>query len=289
MGDSCCITPAKLQKKVLNKYPNHNIFTIFAGVKTIEIKNLCVGHIHAGMVAQDLCASADSGKLTCLLGRNGIGKSTLLKTISGFLPKMAGQVFLDGKEISTLTSAQRARLVSVVLSSAPAVSGLRVSEVVALGRTPFTGFWGFAGKTDKLCTAQAMQMTGIDGLANRYMNTLSDGERQKVMLAKALAQQTPIILLDEPTAYLDYPSKIEAMLLLRSLARQEGKTVLMSTHDVGLALQLADDIWLLAEDGKLHTGEPQKMVLDESFRHFIEQTPQIKLDADTLSIHISPQ
>ena len=109
------------------------------------------------------------------------------------------------------------------------------------------------------------------------------------MLAKALAQQTPIILLDEPTAYLDYPSKIEAMLLLRTLARKEGKTVLMSTHDVGLALQLADDIWLLAEDGKLHTGEPKKMVLDENFRHFIEQTPQIKLDADTLSIHISAQ
>ena len=274
---------------MLNTCPNHNIFTIFAGVKTIEIEGLCVGHIHAGMVAQNLCAAADSGRLTCLLGRNGIGKSTLLKTISGFLPKMAGHIFLAGKEIGTLSNAQRARMVSVVLSSAPAASGLKVSEVVALGRTPFTGFWGFAHKTDKLCTAQAMQMTGVDHLADRYMNTLSDGERQKVMLAKALAQQTPIILLDEPTAYLDYPSKIEAMLLLRTLARKEGKTVLMSTHDVGLALQLADDIWLLAEDGKLHTGEPQKMVLDENFRHFIEQTPQIKLDADTLSIHISAQ
>ena len=245
--------------------------------RTDSIKEYLLKLIKGKLLYDDFIALHDisfdvkRGEIFGLVGLNGAGKSTLLKTISGFLPKMAGHIFLAGKEIDTLSNAQRARMVSVVLSSAPAASGLKVSEVVALGRTPFTGFWGFAHKTDKLCTAQAMQMTGVDHLADRYMNTLSDGERQKVMLAKALAQQTPIILLDEPTAYLDYPSKIEAMLLLRTLARKEGKTVLMSTHDVGLALQLADDIWLLAEDGKLHTGEPKKMVLDENFRHFIDE------------------
>ncbi len=141
-----------------------------------------------------------SGELTCLIGSNGIGKSTLLKTLTGFLPKLDGRLLLDGREIDGLTTRERSKLISIVLTYKPDVQNLSVTEMVGMGRMPYTGFWGKLGVEDQTIVAQSIEMVGITKLKDRMIQTLSDGERQKVMIAKALAQQTPIILLDEPTA-----------------------------------------------------------------------------------------
>lgn len=200
-------------------------------------------------VASGLAATFAAGRLSCLIGRNGVGKSTLLRVIAGTLQPLAGGVTIDGHDIGDLTRRQRARLVSVVLTERPDVRNITVREMVAMGRQPHTGFFGRLRDDDQRAVDEALRLTGTDALCGRMVQTLSDGEWQKTMLAKAIAQHTPVILLDEPTAFLDHPSKEEALRLLRSLAHDTGKTVLLSTHDLELAARLADDIWALAPDG----------------------------------------
>lgn len=185
--------------------------------------------------------------MTCILGPNGAGKSTLLRTLCGFQPALGGSASIEGTDISQLSPAQMARKVSVVLTYRPDTPSLTAEEMVAMGRAPYTGFWGTIHSADKLVVEQAMHTVGITSLASRRMGTLSDGELQKVMIAKALAQQTPVILLDEPTAFLDYASKVQVMKTLSSLAHQEGKTILMSTHDMELAARLADNLLEIKE------------------------------------------
>ena len=185
--------------------------------------------------------------MTCILGPNGAGKSTLLRTLCGFQPALGGSASIEGTDISQLSPAQMARKVSVVLTYRPDTPSLTAEEMVAMGRAPYTGFWGTIHSADKKVVEQAMHTVGITSLASRRMGTLSDGELQKVMIAKALAQQTPVILLDEPTAFLDYASKVQVMKTLSSLAHQEGKTILMSTHDMELAARLADNLLEIKE------------------------------------------
>ena len=152
---------------------------------------------------------------------------------------MAGEVWIAGKRLSDYADKELARLIGIVLTERCEVTNLSVEELVGLGRSPYTGFWGTLGKEDKRIVSEAIQQVGIAGLSDRMIHTLSDGERQKVMIAKVLAQQTPVILLDEPTAFLDFPSKVEMMRLLRTLAHGLDKTVFLSTHDLELALQIA--------------------------------------------------
>lgn len=185
-----------------------------------------------------------------MLGPNGVGKSTLLKTVAGFLPPLAGGVTILGKPVGDYTQRQLSLVVSVVLTGRSDVRNLTVDELVALGRSPHTGFWGRLGDADRHVVARAMRIVGIGQLAGRMVQTLSDGEMQKVMIAKALAQQTPIILLDEPTAFLDFGSKVETMRLLAGLAHREGKTIILSTHDLQLAARFADSL-LQASGGSL--------------------------------------
>lgn len=207
----------------------------------ITTNRLTVGY-RGHRVVEDISLSLPCGRLVCLLGPNGVGKSTLLRTLCGFQPPIAGTVTISGSDITTMSAAEVARLVSVVLTDRPLTPSLTAAEMVGMGRAPYTGFWGMLSDEDRRLVSEAMQTVGIAPLATRRMGRLSDGERQKVMIAKALAQHTPVIVLDEPTAFLDYPSKVAVMKTLARLAHDEGKTILMSTHDLELAAQLGDEL-----------------------------------------------
>lgn len=207
----------------------------------ITTNRLTVGY-RGHRVVEDISLSLPCGRLVCLLGPNGAGKSTLLRTLCGFQPPIEGTVTISGSDITTMSAAEVARLVSVVLTDRPLTPSLTAAEMVSMGRAPYTGFWGRLSDDDRRLVSEAMQTVGIDSLATRRMGRLSDGERQKVMIAKALAQHTPVIVLDEPTAFLDYPSKVAVMKTLARLAHDEGKTILMSTHDLELAAQLGDEL-----------------------------------------------
>lgn len=207
----------------------------------ITTNRLTVGY-RGHRVVEDISLSLPCGRLVCLLGPNGAGKSTLLRTLCGFQPPIEGTVTISGSDITTMSAAEVARLVSVVLTDRPLTPSLTAREMVGMGRAPYTGFWGRLSDDDRRLVSEAMQTVGMAPLATRRMGQLSDGERQKVMIAKALAQHTPVIVLDEPTAFLDYPSKVAVMKTLARLAHDEGKTILMSTHDLELAAQLGDEL-----------------------------------------------
>lgn len=220
------------------------------------------------VVAEDLSLSLRQGELVCLLGPNGSGKSTLMRTLAGVQKALGGQVMLDGREIGRMSPKEMARKLSLVLTDRVATGNLNVYALVALGRYPYTGWMGKLSDRDEAIVQQAIEITGTRRFASRHISDLSDGERQKVMIARALAQDTPVIMLDEPTAHLDLPNRIEVMRLLKQLARKEGKAVVMSTHELDLALQAADRIWLMGapdrETGpaEMVSGMPEELVLD---------------------------
>lgn len=217
----------------------------------ITLKNLVVGYPdgrHTRQLNHAANEEARDGMLTCLIGANGAGKSTLLRTIAGFQLPLEGTVLLGGDDVRALSPRQRAERMAVVLTDRPDVMCTTVWEMVATGRAPFTGFWGRLSGKDRNIVTRSLRLVGIEWMADRTVASLSDGERQKVMIAKALAQQTPIILLDEPTAFLDYPSRVEVMQLLLNIAHEEHKTVLLSTHDLDLALHTADRLWLFEKE-----------------------------------------
>lgn len=239
--------------------------------ETIHIEKLSIGYPSKGdvkVVASDICAGINSGELTCLLGANGVGKSTLLRTLSAFQPKLSGEIRIQGKEIGSYTDKQLSKVISVVLTEKCDIRNMTSVELIGLGRSPYTGFWGTLSKEDKEVVDHAINLVGISHLAHRMVHTLSDGERQKVMIAKALAQETPVIFLDEPTAFLDFPSKVEMMQLLHQLSRQTDKTIFLSTHDLELALQIADKIWLMDKANGVTIGTPEDLSLDGTLSSF---------------------
>jgi iron complex transport system ATP-binding protein len=254
---------------------------------TISLEHLAIGYATkrgVKTVAGDLSASIRPGRLTCLLGANGIGKSTLLRTLAAFQPKLGGRIIVGDKDIEHFTDRQLSRTIGVVLTEKPDVRNMSVTELVGLGRAPYTGFWGTLKTGDHDIVAESIAQVGIEPLARRMVDTLSDGERQKVMISKALAQQTPIIFLDEPTAFLDFPSKVEVMQLLRRLARSMRKTIFMSTHDLELALQVADEVWLMEKD-RLSTGSPRQLADDGTLARFVERGG-IVFDRASLSVRV---
>lgn len=224
---------------------------------SITLRDLSVGYQHPRRtpttVLAQLNATLHAGQLTCLVGANGIGKSTLLRTLAAFQPPISGQMRYYSDEqavpinLATLSQVRLARLVSVVLTAKPSVENLSVEQIVALGRSPYTNIWGTLRADDHRMVEWAMDIVGITGLRHRLVQTLSDGERQKMMIAKALAQDTPVILLDEPTAFLDYKSKVEVLGLLARLAHETNKMVLLSTHDLEQAVHAADALWVVAK------------------------------------------
>ena len=215
----------------------------------ITLSHLSVGYKVGHTVISDINLTLQSGQLACLIGENGVGKSTLLKTLTGFLPKLEGSLLLDGKDISEFSQRALARQISIVLTQKPDVQNLTVEEIVGLGRSPYTGFFGKLHANDQQIVDESITAVGIEKLKNRMIQTLSDGERQKVMIAKALAQQTPIIFLDEPTAFLDFSSKVETFQLLQRMAHEMGKLVLLSTHDLELAVRFSDTLLQVNGDG----------------------------------------
>jgi iron complex transport system ATP-binding protein len=229
---------------------------------TIEIRSLSTGYRgknNVTVVARDINARIFGGELTCLLGPNGAGKSTLLRTLSAFLPPVSGDITIMGRNLRDYTDKKLSKLIGVVLTEKTDLRNMSVEDLVGLGRSPYTGFWGTLHEHDRRIVENAIDMVGITELRDRMIQTLSDGERQKVMIAKALAQETPVIFLDEPTAFLDYPSKVEIMQLLHRLSRTTGKTIFMSTHDLDMALQIADTIWLMDRDKGVSTGTPREL------------------------------
>ncbi|MBW4776936.1 ABC transporter ATP-binding protein [Prevotella histicola] len=215
----------------------------------ITLSHLSVGYKIGHAVVSDINLTLQSGKLASLIGANGVGKSTLLKTLTGFLPKLEGSLLLDGKDISEFSQRALARQISIVLTQKPDVQNLTVEEIVGLGRSPYTGFFGKLHANDQQIVDESITAVGIEKLKNRMIQTLSDGERQKVMIAKALAQQTPVIFLDEPTAFLDFSSKVETFQLLQRMAHEMGKLVLLSTHDLELAVRFSDTLLQVNGDG----------------------------------------
>lgn len=216
---------------------------------------------HAVLDGLDL--TLDRGTLTCLLGANGRGKSTLLRTLAGSLAPLRGRIVLDGvDDLASLSPRRLARRVAIVYTDRTAAGALTVAELVALGRQPHTGFFGRLDSVDRRAVAAALESVGIAALADRYVATLSDGERQKATIARALAQDCDIILLDEPTSFLDVASRLETFALLRSLAREQGKAILLSTHDVTEALDTCDRAWVITPDSTLAEGSVDSLIAD---------------------------
>lgn len=255
---------------------------------TIELKNLTTGYKlkkHNKVINSEFCASLKEGQMTCMLGPNGAGKSTLLRTLSGFQPALGGEIMLNHRPLSKYTPKELSKLISVVLTDNSGIKNMTVWEVVAMGRSPYTGFWGKLGERDKKMVEKCLSWVGITEHANRKMQTLSDGERQKVMIAKAIAQETPVIFLDEPTAYLDYPSKVSMMLLLHRLAKALKKTIFLSTHDLEHALQVADNIWLVDREKGLTTGMPEDLCREGRVEEYFKREGlQFNPETSTFSV-----
>jgi iron complex transport system ATP-binding protein len=230
----------------------------------LQTHDLTIGYRPDLVVASNLNISLDGGQLVCLLGPNGTGKSTLLRTIAGMQKPLAGRVMLAGKDITRLNPRQVAARLSVVLTERPDVGLLNGYALVALGRHPYTDWMGRLSRHDRAVIRWAVDAVGATDLADRLVMELSDGQRQKLLIARALAQESEVILLDEPTAFLDLPRRAEIMHLLRHLAMETGRAILLSTHDLDLALRSADRLWLMA-DGRVRTGTPEDLVISGAF------------------------
>lgn len=203
----------------------------------------------------------DCGTLVALLGKNGAGKSTLLRALTADTLPMDGQVMINGKQSSTISKHELSRLVALVATGRIMGGAFTVRELVALGRQPHTGFLGRLSSRDWEVVDRCIEAVGITHKSNQHIAQLSDGERQKTMIAKALAQETPIIVLDEPTAFLDVASRIDTMKLLHKLAHEQKKAVLLSSHDISQSLLLADELWVITESREVITGTTEQVVM----------------------------
>lgn len=217
----------------------------------LHTTNLTIGYTKAKqktVVQDNISISLESGKLIALIGKNGIGKSTFLKTITGIIPALNGEVELNAKNINSYQPNDLAQELSLVLTEALPSSNLTVYEIVALGRQPYTNWIGKLSEEDKLKIDEAISLTGISNFIHKKHYEVSDGQLQKVMIARALAQDTSLIILDEPTTHLDLVHKVTLLKLLQKLAHETNKTILYSTHDLDLAIQLADDMIVFTEE-----------------------------------------
>lgn len=235
----------------------------------IEIQNLVAGYDGRG-VLKPLSLEMNGG-IAVLVGANGGGKSTLLRTLAGTQAPVSGRVAVDGCDMHTTPVRKTARLVSLVYTDRTVAGDLTVEEAVALGRMPYSNMFGRLGSDDKRFVNDAMRSVGIDSMHKRKLATLSDGERQKTMIARALAQTTPLIIMDEPTSFLDAASRIEIMQLLARLRDEHGKTVILSTHDIAPAIAVADYLWVIDRTSKrIEHGRRDDIVRDGVLDHVFE-------------------
>lgn len=235
-------------------------------------------------VASGLSFSLIEGETVSLLGLNGAGKSTLLRTLCGFQPAFCGRIDILGRPIDEYSSSGLSKAVAVVLTDKTVLGGLTVYELVSLGRYPHTGFFGSLNDKDRQVIERAMEDVGISHKSASSLSELSDGERQRAMIAKAIAQEAPIIVLDEPTAFLDVVGRMEIMSLLHATARREKKAILLSTHDIENAMSYSDKLLLLSGDGKLYSGTPEQLVLEGRMKLFFSDS---SVDFDAASGRLS--
>jgi iron complex transport system ATP-binding protein len=230
----------------------------------LHTENLSIGYPKHS-VSQNIEVQLFSGELVCLIGPNGAGKTTLMRTMAGMLAPLAGQVQLLGDDVRKLDSRILAQRLSVVLTDRIDVGLLSGYALVALGRHPYTDWTGQLSAKDESVVRWAVEAVGAVDIASRPVNELSDGERQKLMIARALAQEPALMILDEPTAFLDLPRRVEILQLLRKIARETERAILLSTHDLDLALRNADRIWLMPKNASLTVGAPEDLVLNGAF------------------------
>jgi len=239
----------------------------------LSTRNLSIGYAkkHTQYIVQsNLHLQLKAGELVCLIGPNGCGKSTLLRTISGLQKAIEGEVLMNGKELHQLSVARRARRIALVLTDRIDLENATVYNIVAFGRHPYSNWWGRITPESEKLIRQSIEMVHLTHKIDACFNELSDGERQRVMIAKALAQDTPIVLLDEPTAHLDLPNRVEIMLLLHRLAHDTNKCIMLSTHELDMALQAADKIWLMSQTHGIECGVPEDLVFNGSFNRVFQ-------------------
>ena len=239
----------------------------------LTTQHLTIGYSKKGktdVIQSELNLQLRSGELVCLIGPNGSGKSTLLRTLTGLQKPLSGKTSIDGKEISKLKQLEKALLIALVLTERVDIENATVYNLVSLGRHPHSNWWGNITEKEDLIIREAIEMVHLEHKIHQNINELSDGERQRAMIAKALAQNTPIIMLDEPTAHLDLPNRVEIMLLLHKLAHKTDKAILLSTHELDIALQAADRIWLISSEKGVECGVPEDMVFNGNFNRAFE-------------------
>lgn len=217
----------------------------------IRLENISLGY-GTRTLLEGVTTHFKAGTLTALIGRNGAGKSTLLRALAGLEPLQAGAITIGGRSIAELDGAEAARRVAFVATDKVRIANLPCEDLVALGRAPYTNWIGRLQAVDREIVADALAKVGMSEFAHKTMDRMSDGECQRVMIARALAQQTPVILLDEPTAFLDMPNRYELCRLLQRLAHDEQKAILFSTHELDIASKMCDAIALIDTPQLLH-------------------------------------
>ncbi len=246
----------------------------------LSAENLAIGFTPSHSIASSLSLSLQAGEIVFLLGRNGVGKTTLLRTLAGLLKPLSGKINYRGRSIDSMSVRERARQRGVLFPNSTLTSPTRVRELVALGRLPYADWKGKLAPADEKAIDEALRLSGCLDWQSRWVAELSDGEKQRVYLARTLAQGVSILLLDEPTAFIDLPQRIEVAKVLKEWTRQEGRSVILSTHDLDLAMATADRIWILERGGGWTTGIPEELAMSGTLGRVFE-SPDATIDRST--------
>jgi iron complex transport system ATP-binding protein len=248
----------------------------------LSLNSLKIGYISGrnnNVLLPPLNASANKGELIAVIGRNGIGKSTLLRTMTGIQQSLGGDIIYDGRKIKDYSRADLAQKVGYISTDIVKVTNMSVYDLVSLGRFPHTNWFGKIGSKDHEIIMDAIEKTSMSAFCNRYVSELSDGERQKAMIARILAQDAGIMIMDEPTAFLDMGSKYEILHLMHQLSQKSDKTIIFSTHDLHMAISQSDKIWLIL-DKQLREGAPEDLMIDGAFDHLFESS-SVQFNSET--------
>lgn len=240
----------------------------------LSLRSLQIGYFSGNKsnpLLPPFSVSASSGELIAVIGKNGTGKSTLLRTLVGLQPSLGGELFYNGRNLADYSRKDLARTIGYISTDIVRVTNMRVYDLVALGRFPYTDWFGRIDEVNHLVIVDAIEKTGMSPLAQRFISELSDGERQKAMIARILAQDTDIMVMDEPTAFLDIGSKFEILHLMHLLSQKSGKTIIFSTHDLNVAMSQADKIWLIINDQMLE-GSPEDLMLSGSLDNLFDSS-----------------
>lgn len=245
-------------------------------MEVLRTRDLLIGYKDEAILPP-INVSLNEGDLIALIGPNGAGKSTLFKTLTAHINPIAGNIELLGKNLSSYSPKEKAKLIGLVLTSRPDDMFLKVFDVVASGRCPYTNFFGKMDENDLNIIHESLEIVGINELKDRYFDALSDGEKQKVMIAKTIAQNTPIIFMDEPTAFIDYPSKIELFSLMKMLTKEKNKTIIFSSHDLELLLRYTDDLWMISKKKELISGKKDELMHNGIVKEYFNLKEDIRI------------